>query len=325
MRFAIALAATLLFIAGCGTPSLLITPVSNTSKLQETQVQPAKGWTSDKIAIIEVEGLLSNARSGGLFQPSENKVSLFTQQLDAAEHDKRVKAIVLRVNSPGGTVTGADTIYQLLERFKARTHKPVVASAQEMDCSGAYYVSLAADRIVVQPTSIVGSIGVIFDTFEFSGGLAKLGIRTDAVKSGHFKDIGSPFKPLQPDERALMQAMVDEYFARFTGLVRKHRPALPEDKFKQATDGRVMSGEQAVAWGLADQTGLLSDAIDLARDLAHTPKAAVVMYKRAYGYSGSIYASSETAQPKSNVLRLELPESLSPLPAGFYYLWEPGR
>jgi protease-4 len=313
------------FACGCGSPSLLITPVQNTSKVVETQVQPARGFSSDRIAIIGVEGLIANARSNGLLAPTENPLSLFTQQLETAERDARVKAVVLRVNSPGGTVTASDTIYEQVVRFKKRTGKPVVASAQELAASGAYYVSLSADKIVVQPTSVVGSIGVVFETFEFSGTMNKIGVRSDAIKSGQFKDIGSPFKPLLPDERKLMQAMVDEYFARFQTRVRTRRPGVADDVFKTATDGRVFSGQQAVDWGLADQTGLLSDAIDLARKLSNSPKAGAVIYTRPFGYSGSIYASATDPQPSAGVVRLELPDAVTPLPGGFYYLWEAGR
>jgi protease-4 len=248
-----------------------------------------------------------------------------TQQIEAAERDRTVKAIVLRLNSPGGTVTGSDTLYQLVERYQKRTGKPVIASAQEVACSGAYYAALAADQIVVQPTSVVGSIGVVFNAFEFSGGLSKLGVRSDAIKSGRFKDMGSPFKPLPPDERALMQEMVDEYFALFTSLVKKHRPGLSEPQFATATDGRVFSGTQAVQIGLADHVGLLTDAIALARKSANAPNAKVILYKRPHGYSGSIYASSSDPQPRTDSLTLRLPESVTPLPGGFYYLWEAGR
>lgn len=312
-------------LAGCGSPSLLITPVANTNELKEEQVQPAAGWSKDKIAIIEIEGLISNSRSAGLLSPGENSVSLFAQQLEAAERDRNVKAIVLRINSPGGTVTGSDTIYQLLRRYKQRTGRPIIASAQEVAASGAYYIAIAADAIVVQPTSVVGSIGVIFNTFEFSGTMAKLGVRGDAIKSGHFKDIGSPYKPLAADERALMQEIVDEYFIRFTNLVRERRPGIPTDVFTKATDGRVVSGEQSVAWGMADRTGLLADAIDLAREKSGAKGAKAILYKRPFGYSGSIYASTSDPQLSANVMKLSLPDAATPLPGGFYYVWDAGR
>lgn len=317
-------ALSLILLAGCDMPSLLITPVSNTNKLEESVVEEGKG--SGKIAIIELEGMIANVKSGGLFTPTENKLSLFVQQLDKARKDSSVKAVVLRINSPGGTVSATDAMYQIIQKFRAETHKPVIASTQEVAASGGYYVACAADKIVAQPTSVVGSIGVIFYTFDASGTMSKIGLRSEAIKSAPMKDIGSPFRPSTAEERAVMQGMVDEYYARFKEVVMANRPIKDADTFKLATDGRVFSGATCVQLGLADHTGLLSDAIDLARKMSKSPGAEVVLYKRPYGYSGSIYASSELPSPVAanpSILHVELPGARSFLPTGFYYIWEP--
>lgn len=311
--------------AGCGVPSFLVTPVSGSSTLQEHVVQPGRGWFGrDKVVIIEVEGMLLNARTGGFLQPTENAVSRFVQELDKAEADPAVRAVVLRVNSPGGTVSASDTMYQRLMRFREKSKKLVVTSAQDVMASGGYYVALGSDQIVVQPTSVVGSIGVIFNTFDFSGTLAKIGANSEAIKSGPFKDMGSPLKPLTVPERAVMQSLVDEYFERFRNVVATRR-GVGGDNLKLATDGRVFSGESAVAIGLADRTGFLEDAIELAKSLTNSPDADVVLYKRPYGYSGSIYASGSNPQPQAQQTNLviNLPSSKAFLPTGFYYLWEP--
>jgi protease IV len=308
-------------VGGCGTPSFLITPVQNTQKLREMQVGPGKG--SEKIAVIELEGMLINARTGGFMQPTENKVSLFKEQLDRAANDDHVKAVVLRVNSPGGTVTASDTMYQMLMRFRARTKKPVIASIQEVCASGGYYVSCASDTIVANPTSVVGSIGVIFNTFDASRGMDKIGIRAESIKSGPLKDMGSPFKAISPEERSVMQGMVDEYYARFVSVVKTHRTLSGDDTQRIATDGRVFSGEHAQKIGLVDHLGLLEDAIALARKAGHAPGARPVMFRRPYGYGGSIYASAEVPQPQANVTQLKIPGADAFLPGGFYYLWQP--
>jgi protease-4 len=324
IRSIIVACALLLFAGGCGFPSFLITPVQNTSKLEEQTVKEGSGWSQPKIAMIEVEGMLINARAGGFLQPGENKLSLFTQQLERAEKDEAVKAVVLRINSPGGTVTCTDTMYQDLVKFRQKTHKPVIASTQEICASGGYYVACGSDQIVAHPTSVVGSIGVIFETFDASEGLDKLGIKSEAIKSGPLKDMGSPFRPLDSDARAVMQGMVNEYYARFLSVVKDNRKQLAEsDHVKLATDGRVFSGEQALKLGLVDRIGLLDDAIDLAKQMSKSPGAKVVMYKRPYGYSGSIYAETSAPAPQSNVMTLQLPESAMFLPSGFYYLWRP--
>ena len=310
-------------LAGCGVPSFLITPVPNTNKLEEVTVREGSGWSRPKVAMIEVEGMLMNARTGGFLQPTENRLSLFTQQLEQAAHDDDVKAVVLRINSPGGTVTCSDTMYQMVKDFREKTNKPVIAATQEVAASGAYYVACGCDEIVAHPTSVVGSIGVIFETFDVSRGLDKLGIKSESIKSGDLKDMGSPFKPLAPEARAVMQGMIDEYYARFVTVVTSNRAIQDQTKLRTATDGRVFSGRQALELGLVDRLGTLEDAIKLAKEKANAPRAAVVMYKRPYGYSGSIYADSSTPPPRANVLKLDLPVEDLFLPRGFYYLWKP--
>jgi protease-4 len=321
--------------AGCGTPSFLVTPVANSNKLNEEQLTSGQGWSPAKVVIIPIDGMIANVRTGGLLQATENSMSLFTQELDKAADDSSVKAVVLRINSPGGTVSASDAMYDLVKRFKAKTGKIVVASAQEMDASGAYYVSCAADRIVAQPTSLVGSIGVVFETMEFSGALDKLGINSDAIKSGSLKDMGSPFRAAKPEERAVMQGMVEEYFTRFIGIVNGNRrlkelPVADVSQYELSNyagtySGRVFSGERARELGLVDDLGLLEDAIETAKKMARVPEAAVVMYNRPYGYGGSIYASNQMPAPRADAMRLELPGASQILPGGFYYIWMPGR
>ena len=315
--------AGVLCVVGCGTPSLLVTPVQNTNKLDEIDVAPGKGLFPDKIAIVEVEGVIANAKSGGLLSTPENPLSLFTQELEKAADDDSVKAVVLRVNSPGGTVSASDAMYQILKRFKAKTHKPVVASVQEVGASGAYYISCGADEIMAQPTSLVGSIGVIFETFDLQGTMAKLGVVPGNYKSADHKDIGSPFKDADAEEKKIMQGLVNDYYAKFKGIVTSNRPKLSMDQFKQITDGRVFSGDQAKENGLIDETGLLEDAVARARVLAKSPDCKVIAYKRPYGYGGSIYALNDLPMPQANVTKFELPEAAAVLPIGFYYIWKP--
>jgi protease-4 len=214
-------------------------------------------------------------------------------------------------------------MYQIVNEFRARTKKPVIANTQEVAASGAYYIACAADQIVAHPTSVIGSIGVIFETFEVSGAMNKLGITSTAIKSGNLKDMGSPFKPLDPEARKVMQGIVDEYHTRFVSIVRDSRNIADEQKLKSVTDGRVFSGETAHELALVDRLGLLPDAIDLARQMSGASAAKAIMYKRPYGYSGSIYANSSIPPVRDNVLKLELPDSSVTRPTGFYYLWEP--
>lgn len=309
-------------VGGCGAPSFLVTPVSSSTKLREEIVAEGRGWCPDKVVIIEVEGMIVNARSGGFLQARENKVSLFAQQMKKAEEDPRVKAVVLRINSPGGTVAATEAMYETVLRFREKTRKPVVAASQEVAASGGYYLACAADQVVVQPTSIVGSIGVIFQTFDISGTLGKIGARTEAIKSGQMKDMGSPLKTMTAEERAVMQGIVDQFYGRFKGVVKRGR-GLDDARVASVSDGRVFTGEQAVELGLADKMAMLPEAIEIAKELGKSPEAAVVLYRRPYGYGGSIYARDGGEPPEANVIQLNLEPSRAMLPTGFYYLWDP--
>ena len=324
MYFRLTVLLLLSILPGC-VPSFLITPVSSNQSLREVTADEGGGGLlggGSKIVIVEVEGMLLNAKTGGFLQAQENDVSLFAQQLKKAEKDPAVKAIVLRINSPGGTVSASDLMYNEVLRFKERSKKVVVASAQDIVASGAYYVACSADKIVVQPTSVIGSIGVIFNTFDISGTLDKVGARTNVIKSGPLKDMASPFKPMDDNERAVMQGMVDEYYGLFKKIVQSNRK-LDSTTLAAVSDGRVFTGSRSVELHLADQTGLLPDAIQLAKDLSHSPGARTVLYKRPYGYSGSIYAHSQDEPPRANVTELNLIAPRTFLPTGFYYLWNP--
>ncbi|MCS7034179.1 MAG: signal peptide peptidase SppA, partial [Phycisphaerae bacterium] len=261
---------------------------------------------------------------GSLLGARENRLALFAQQLERAERDPAVRAVVLRVNSPGGTVTASDAMYQLLRRFRQRTGKPVIASCQEVCASGAYYVSCAADEIHAQPSSVVGSIGVIFSSFNLEGTLNLIGVKPEIVKSGPLKDMASPFKPMASEERQILQAMIDDYHRGFVAIVREARKLPDNPSLSETTDGRVFTGEQALARGLIDRLGMLEDALDRARELAGARGASAVIYKRPYSSSGSIYATQDVPPAQSGVLQLPVPEEFPlTLPAGFYYLWLP--
>ena len=323
--------------AGCSVPSLLITPVSSSPELEETVVEPGRN-KRQKIAIVEVEGFLINARAGGglLGGAEENPVSLLKQQLDAAAADDRVKALVLRVNSPGGSVEASDVMYALVKDFKDKTGKPVIAACQTLAASGGYYVATAADEIHAQPVSLVGSIGVILELPDASALLNKIGVRFQTVKSGPLKDLGSPFDELSDQERAVFQGLVDDFFERFKAVVLASRTISDEST---AFDGRIFSGEGALEVGLVDRVCHLPETLARARELARAPGAAVVMYRRPYGYRGSIYASSAELTPRaesaddSERLARAVAAAAAEMPVlgelaragrpGFYYLWRP--
>ncbi len=314
------------FLAGgCSLPSVLVQPVSSSPALEETTVLAGK-TTRQKIAVIEVEGMLINATTGGgLLGSEENKVSLFRQQLAKAASDDRVKAVVLRVNSPGGTVSASEVMYNDLMKFRASSGKPVVAHCQDVAASGGYYVAVAADEIHATPTSIVGSIGVIFNTIDASELMEKVGVKVAPVTSGPLKDMGSPFNGLGDVERGVIEGIVDDLYGQFTGVVLSRREIKEQDI---AFDGRVFTGRDAMRIGLVDTLCDLDASIKRARELSGADGATAVMYKRPYGYRGSIYATSPAGGVGSaggpTVIHVpglaDLTRMLSP---GAYYLWMP--
>ena len=327
LRLAVALFVALL-IGGCSLPSFVVTPVSSSPELEEVVVYEGRTGRS-KVAVIPVEGLLTNARTGGglLGGGEENKVSLFRQQIGRAANDDRVKAVVLRVNSPGGTVTASQAMYEIVVDFRRKTGKPVVAHCQDVAASGGYYVAVAADEVHAVDTSIVGSIGVIFNTLDVSPLLAKIGVNVTPITSGPLKDMASPYDGLDQGEREVIEGMVAEMYAQFTDAVDRHRADDGIDR-SVAYDGRVFTGRGAMEAGLIDRVGTLDDSVNRARRLAGVPGARVVMYTRPYGYRGSIYASGPAAQPGEAqgplTLRVPAVERLAELmQPGAYYLWMP--
>jgi protease-4 len=321
LRWTVLAAAVLL--PGCFN-GLVLTPTHVGGPVVETPVCDADHYfCCDKVALIDVEGLIVNAReSGFLGGGGDNPVSLFRERLDAAADDKHVKAVVIRINSPGGGVTASDIMYQDLCRFRKATGKPVVACMMDVAASGGYYLAMGCDRIIAHPTTVTGSIGVIMSLYNASGLATLAGISSVPIKSGPNKDIGNPLRPMTDPERAILQGMVDCYYNQFVEVVVKGR-GLPEERVRTLADGRVYTGIDAHKLGLVDQVGYLDDAIDLAKQMACLKDAWVVAYDRCEGYRGSVYAAAPKI-PSEVRVKLDLPGMTGPGGAGFMYLWQAG-
>jgi protease-4 len=332
---AVAAAALLLagWLAGCGPITFVVGVTPGDQRLTRSTVEPAPGggWRTDRIALIDVSGLLLNARTPGLLSPGENPVSLFREQLNEASRDPRVRAVVLRLNTPGGGVTASDMMYREVERFRRVTGKPVVALMMDLATSGGYYLACSADLVVAYPTTVTGSVGVIVQTISFQRGLERIGVDTDAIVSGPMKDTASPLGRMTPEQRATLQKLVDDYHARFVDVVRTRRASIPPDEFDTVTDGRVFSGEDALRLGLVDQVGDLTTAVDEAKRLAGIDRADLVIFHRPLDHVATPYARGPAASAGAgagstqiNLLQLNL-EGLTGLhpPVGVYYLWRP--
>lgn len=309
--------------SGCVSQGLF----PKTGPLEETEVS---GKGKDKILIIDVSGLLTSARPNDLLDRLFNRPSLptrFKEELTKAAEDNKVKGIILRINSPGGTVTASDILYHEVQEFKKERNIPVVACIMDLGTSGGYYLAVASDWIVAHPSAVTGSLGVIMLTLNGSGLMEKIGITATAITSGKHKDMGSPFRKMTAKDRAIFQSVIDSFYQRFLDVIEKGRPNLTKEKIRQLADGRIYSAPQAKKAGLIDEIGYLDDAIDLAKRQAGLSEATVIMYQRAGGYHPNIYSQWLGTGGNSGWMIPKLdPVSLATILGGtpaFMYMWLP--
>ncbi len=217
----------------------------------------------DSVAVIDVTGQISGGDGSGLNADGAHSDAI-VRLLRRAENDAHVKAVLLRVDSPGGGVTASDEIRNQVLKTKAK--KPVVVSMGSLAASGGYYISAPANRIVANETSLVGSIGVIVTVPNVQGLMEKLGVNVEVLKSGAAKDATSGLRPLTDADRAILQDVVEETFGRFVDIVADGR-SLTRDQVRALADGRIYTARQAKALGLVDEFGDMPEAVKVAGDL----------------------------------------------------------
>jgi protease-4 len=308
-----------LALGGCAAPRLTLF-TDTTAPYSEYTLE---GSGRDKILLLQIDGKISEETSSGFLRDRPGVVQEIVSQLRRAEKDERIRALVLKVNSPGGTVTASDILYHEIAAYKERTGIPMVAVLMGVAASGGYYVALPADRIVAHPTTVTGSVGVIFIQPKVDGLMEKIGVGVDVSKSGERKDMGSPFRPSTPEEQRLIQALTAGLGQRFADLVVRHR-RLPDGALAEVTSARVFLAPEALTLGLVDEVGYLTDGYAAARRLAGLPAdARVVVYRRNRYPDDTAYntveAAAQAARPA--LVSLNLPLDLGPYRAGFYYLW----
>lgn len=315
--------AGMILMAGCMPGAILIKPVPADQQLRETVIHEDSGFfISDKIAVIDVDDIMMNREQSGWMQSGDNPVSLFMEKLDRAVGDPHVRAVVLRLNSPGGTVSASDSMYHALMEFKKKTGKPVIACLLDVAASGAYYLACGCDGIIAQPSTITGSIGTIFQTFSFAGTMKKVGVSAEAIKSGELKDMASPLHDMKEDERKVLTAVIMQFYNDFLGVVLAGRKNLTREALLPLADGRVYTAKQALDNGLVDRIGYPQDAVSWAKELAKVGPAKQIMYHRPLGYTPNIYASSALSQ-SNPLINIELPAWLRSQGPQFLYLWQP--
>lgn len=308
-------------LSGCVFITGNVNPFSRTPEPLEERVVTGSG--SKKILLTDISGVISSEERGDTFglHRNESTVARIEAELDQAADDDDIVALVVRINSPGGTVTGSDIIYNRLMRFREDAGVPILVQMMDVAASGGYYTALAGDEIIASPTTVTGSIGVLFTSISLEGLMDKIGVRNQSVTSGKMKDIASPLRTMTPAERAVLESLVGDMQQRFVNLVLERRPHLTEQMKTEMVDGRVFSADQAVAGGLVDDIGYLESTIDRAKLRAGVTEARVVRYRRPDEYADSLYARNTLGPPQINMVNL----NLDPLPRtpSFLYLWAP--
>jgi len=281
-----------------------------------------EGSAVEKILLIDIDGPISNRPKKTLvgFRSDTGMVDRIREILKKAEKDKNIKGILLRVNSPGGTVTSSDIIYHEIKSFKERFKVKVYVSVIDVAASGGYYVALAGDSIMVHPTSLVGSIGVLALKLNLEGLMDKVGVEWEVVKSSKKKDFMSPFRPLTKEERGLFQETIDRYYDRFVDLVVLNRDGLDVKEVRALADGRVYNARQALNNHLVDSIGYLKDLVELAKKELDQPGLKVVTYSRPREYKSNYY-SSMGSTPKINLINLDLGFDWNQISPQFLFLW----
>jgi len=273
-----------------------------------------------KVALVDVDGLLVNAKSTGPYAAGENPVALLREKLDAAAADPAIRAVVLRINTAGGGVTATDLMWNEVRAFRTRTGIPVVACLMDLATGGGYYLATAADLIYAHPTTVTGAIGVVFNHYNLQDTLAQQSVRSEPIKAGDHVDMGTVNADMPPEVRDWLQGMADEYHRRFVEVVLSRRPQVPRDD-PQVFDGRVFTAQQAKQRGLVDRIGYLHDAVAAACQLAGQHEAAVVMFRRPGDPARSPFAVTANQAITGGLLPISIPGlERSRLPQ-FMYIW----
>ena len=320
MRTLAAFAVAVILLQGCSLVTIDLQP-----RIHPLEEETVEGKGKAKILLMDVSGVLSDETGGlvlGTPPPRVPIVARVREELQKAEEDDNVKALIVRINSPGGTITASDLIYREIDTFKTRRKIPVVAVMMDVAASGGYYAALAADTIVALPTSVTGSIGVIMLTVNAKGLMEKIGVAPLAIKSGEMKDAGSPFRSLTAEERAVFQSVIDEMYSRFVTLIARSRK-IPEERVRTFADGRIYTAEQAKALGLVDEIGYMDDVVKAARKAAGVEEARVIMYQRPKDYRANFYSAAPAPVPGLESSLQQLTALVSGSGPRFLYLWWP--
>lgn len=324
IRNALLFSLFLLALPGCGGLNVSLLP--RTEPLEEKVLE---GEGNLKVLLLDLDGVISfKDERGMLIEKGPSKVAFFREALLKAEADPDIAGVIIRINSPGGSVAASDTIYHEIISFRQKKEKPVYAYIMELGTSGGYYIASAADRIIASPTAITGSIGVIAMKFNMEGLFSKIGISDETYKSGPKKDFWTPFRPSTDEEKKMLQEIIDKLYARFLGVVYLGRQKLlSEEEVRALADGRILTAGDALSAGLIDQMSYLDETIDTMKKTLHMENVKVVTYVRPRTFKSNIYSGYPEMPLQCpqviNLLSINADDLALFTGVQFMYLWNP--
>ena len=277
----------------------------------------------DQVAVVRLAGvIMENTAKDSVFGGVEDPVDAVINRLSVIRREDEVKGVLLLMDTPGGGVTASDTLWNEVRLFREETGKPVVTMINQIGASGGYYVAVGTDAIVARPTALVGSIGVIVTNFNYSALLERFDVEYAPIKSAPHKDALSPFKPVEKEEIAWMQGIVDAMLTRFVDAIVEGRSEMPRARVEELAGGLVYLGQEARELGLIDRVGYFRDAVSLLSERAGVNDPVIVEYLRPRGLSGLLAGAGGAGRGLAALFSAP-PAGLSrwsgPQP---FYLWE---
>jgi len=317
----LALLVTALILSACVSPRIQI----GGSWQEPLQEYTLSGDARQKILVVPVVGMITAEAQEGFIRTRPGVVREIASHLEKARQDDDVMALLLLVDSPGGTAVASEMLYHELARYKEERGVKAVSLMLSMAASGGYQAALAGDLIMAHPSTVTGSVGTIFVRPKVHEFMDKIGLGAEVTTSGEHKDMGSPLRADTPKEREIISAMIKDMNGRFLRLVQQRRGIEGEALNKVAT-GRIFTASQAVEAGLVDAVGFREDALAKAREIAGLPDdAKVIIYRRTDFPDDTVYNTITAQAPSAPALVGPLlPEWLSAPRAGFHYMWLPG-
>ena len=282
------------------------------------------GSGNSKVLLIEIQGFISNESKKSLLgqKIAVGMVEKIKESLALAEDDPDIKALWVKINSPGGTVTSSDIIFHEIKMFKERRNIKVYVSIMDLAASGGYYIAVAADKIIAHPTSLVGSIGVIAFKLNAEQLMGKIGLEWEVVKSGDKKDFLSPFRAFTEEERKLFQTTIDGFHDRFVQIVADNRAGLDLNAVGKLADGRIFSAQQALKSKLIDKVAYMDETEELIKNDLGVSEIKIVTYHRPGEFKNNVYSSV----PVNPAIKLiDFNQAFFPKTRGpaFLYYWMP--